>query len=130
MSKTLNYSLLLLRSSKRMQEKVLKGLDAKSRTLLEDKLSTVPLFEVAKLRVLKAQLVSSNEALLDTVEDNKVESEVSCKASERAINFIVSSSVFHIESKDEASAYYQNLSGKSQQFIGHYLESKEVINER
>lgn len=130
MSKTLNYSFLLLRSSESMQKKVLSKLDAQSRKALEEKLSTVPKLDLGKLRTLKAQILSTQVEEVKALEYEDTPVAISCETTKRAVNYIVSSSVFSIESKESAAVYYQGLPERSQQLIEHYLATQEAENER
>ncbi|ENM3753428.1 hypothetical protein NTH38_003204 [Vibrio cholerae] len=130
MSKTLNYSLLLLRSSESIQRKIFRKLDTQSRKALEEKLSAVPKFELSKLRKLKAQILSTNLEKTKALECDDPTLVISCEATERAVNYIIASGVFNIESKESAAAYYQALPKRSQELIEHYLETREVADER
>lgn len=130
LSKTLNYSLLLLRSSKSMQQKVCLGLDAESQKALEDKLRTVPFFDLSKLRALKNQILACGTENIAAVQSEVKTAKVTCETTERAVNYIVCSTVFGICGKDEAASYFEELPKTSQEMIFHYLEAQEVVNER
>lgn len=91
MSKTLNYSLLLLRSSESIQRKIFRKLDTQNRKALEEKLSAVPKFELSKLRKLKAQILSTNLEKTKALECDDPTLVISCEATERAVNYIIAS---------------------------------------
>jgi len=137
LSKTLNYSLLLLKSSPGLQAKVLSRLDSGQRHLLKEKLQSVPLVGLEKLRQMKDQLCEKVVRQPGVMQLQPVAGLINQAnhqdgAEARMIDLMISSEVFEIQTRQEASAYLECLDDTAIQLLQSYLDSassKECCDE-
>ncbi|WP_330959723.1 hypothetical protein [Photobacterium sp. 53610] len=137
MSKTLNYSLLLLKSSPGLQAKILSRLDSGQQLLLKEKLQSVPLVGLEKLRQMKDQLcekmaTQSSVMQLQPAAGLISQDGLQDDADARMIDLMISSEVFEIQTRQEASAYLECLDDTAIQLLQSYLDSansKECCDE-
>lgn len=128
MSKTLNYSLLLLKSSKKMQAKVFQKLDKEERAILLRKLGQVPYIPIEKLRRTKSRILSFAPALSSELGQQELAAKEHDQETIAAINYVVSSDIFPVQSEKEAEAYLNSLSESSCEIITSYLNKVHYDN--
>ncbi|UTM58472.1 hypothetical protein L4174_006430 [Photobacterium sp. CCB-ST2H9] len=137
MSKTLNYSLLLLKSSPGLQAKILSRLDSGQQLLLKEKLQSVPLVGLEKLRQMKDQLCEEMAPQSAVMQLQPAAGLISHDdrqdgADARMIDLMISSEVFEVQTRQEASAYLECLDDTAIQLLQSYLDSansKECCDE-
>ncbi len=119
LSRTIDYSLLLLKSSKSTQQRILAGLDNEDREKLLTHLKSIPDVNLTKLRFIKRKLLNIHcniDKDIRLVNSESVKDDYSSM-----VEFIIESPVFNLSNEKEAANYLNSIDSAPKELIASYV---------